>query len=94
MAKKQKTFNLPPLFRRDRDILALANNPKKFAAFKDVIDTAAKVSENMQSCKTLKEWFAFVETKLPDFTNKEEFTQKLESLVYEYSNESENSNPA
>ncbi len=94
MAKKHKSFNMPPLFKRDKDLLAIANNPKKFTALKEVIDAAAKASEKMETCKTLREWFNAVEPRLPDFTNKTEFTQKLETLVYEYSDESERSNPA
>ena len=94
MAKKHKPFKIPPLFKRDRDILSIANDQKKFAALKEVIDSATKVSEKLETCKTLEEWFAIVETKLPDFANKTEFTKKLEKLVYEYSNESEGSDPA
>lgn len=94
MAKKHKPFKIPPLFKRDRDLLSIANDPKKFTALKEVIDSAVKISENLETCKTLQEWLAVAETKLPDFTNKNEFTKKLENLVYEYSNESERSDPA
>lgn len=94
MAKKHKPFNIPPLFKRDKDLLSIANDPKKFAALKEVVDSAVKVSEKLETCKTLQEWFAIAETKLPDFANKTEFTKKLEKLVYEYSNESEGSDPA
>ena len=48
MAKKHKLFKIPPLFKRDRDILSIANDPKKFAALKEVIDSATKVSEKLE----------------------------------------------
>ena len=94
MPKKHKPFKIPPLFKRDKDLLSIVNNPKKLAALRDIVDTAAEVSEKIETCKTLQEWFSIAEARLPDFANKTEFTQKLEKLVYEYSNESEGSNPA
>lgn len=94
MAKKHKVFKIPPLFKSDRDLLSIANDPKKFAALRDVIDKAAGISEKFKQCKTLSEWLSVVVGLLPEFEKKSEFVQKLETLAYEYNNESENSKPA
>jgi len=90
--KKPKTFNMPPLFKRDKDMLSIINDPKKFQALKDVVDQAAKVSENLKHFKDLQTWYAYVITILPDFENSSNFKNQLETLVNEYCNESERDN--
>lgn len=85
---------MQPLFRRDKDLLSIINNPTKMAALKQVVDSAKTVSENMKKPNTLESWFASVCQQIPEISNKQEFTQKLEKLVYEYSDESERNNPA
>ena len=46
--KKPKQFSMPPLFKRDKDMLSIMNDPKKMKALKEVVDQAAKVSENIK----------------------------------------------
>lgn len=90
--KKPKQFSMPPLFKRDKDMLSIMNDPKKMKALKDVIDQAAKVSENLKHFKDLYTWYAYVITILPDFENSSNFKNQLETLINEYCNESERDN--
>lgn len=85
---------MPPLFKRDRDLLSIINDPSKMAALKNVVDSAKTVSENMKAPTTLEAWLESVRPQIPEISNKQEFTQKLETLVYEYSDESKRNNPA
>ncbi len=90
--KKPKQFNMPPLFKRDKDLLSIINDQKKLNALKGVIDQAAKVSENLKHFKDLHTWYAYVITILPDFENSSNFKTQLETLINEYCNESERDN--
>lgn len=92
--KKHKPFKIQPLFRRDKDLLSIMNDPTKLAVLKEVVDSAKTVSENMKKPKTLESWYAAVVQQIPEISKKQEFTQKLEELVYEYSNEPKRNNPA
>lgn len=92
--RKHKPIKMPPLFKRDKDLLSIINNPTKMAALKSVVDSAKTVSENMKKPKTLESWLDVVRVQIPEISNKQEFTQKLERLVYEYSDEPERNNPA
>lgn len=91
MAHGKSSFKMPPLFRKEKDFYSIVNDPKKLQALKAVVDQAAKVNDNFKHFKTIFEWYAYVETILPDFEKKKEFTEKLEKLIYEYSNESKGS---
>lgn len=91
MHNKKKTFKIPPLFNKEKDLYSIVNNPKKLEALKAVVNQAAKINENFKSFKTVFEWYAYVETLIPNFEKKQEFTEKLEKLVYEYTDESERS---
>lgn len=73
-------------------MLLIMNDPKKMKALKDVIDQAAKVSENLKHFKDLYTWYAYVITILPDFENSSNFKNQLETLINEYCNESERDN--
>ena len=42
---------MPPLFKKDRDMLSIINSPEKMKALKEVVDQAAKVSENLKHFK-------------------------------------------
>lgn len=88
MAHGKSKIKMPPLFKRERDLLSIANNPQKLKALKEVIDQTAKINENIKNFKNIHEWFCYVETLIPNFDQKTEFTKKLEALVYEYYNES------
>lgn len=90
--KKQKQFKMPPLFKKDRDMLSIINSPEKMKALKEVVDQAAKVSENLKHFKDLQTWYAYVITILPDFENMSNFKNQLETLINEYCNESERNN--
>jgi hypothetical protein len=87
MAHGKNKFKMPPMFKRDKDLLSIANDPKKFNALKAVIDQAAKMNENFKHFKNIHEWYCYVETLIPEFEKKTEFTKKLEELVYEYYDE-------
>lgn len=84
---------MPPLFKKEKDFYGIVNDPKKLKALKDVVDQAAKVNNNLKNPKTLHEWLAYVTTIIPNFEKKNEFTEKLEALVYEYNDEQEGSLP-
>lgn len=90
--KKQKQFKMPPLFKKDRDMLSIINSPEKMKALKEVVDQAAKVSENLKHFKDLQTWYTYVITILPDFENMSNFKNQLETLINEYCNESERNN--
>lgn len=83
---------MPPLFKKDRDMLSIINSPEKMKALKEVVDQAAKVSENLKHFKDLRTWYAYVITILPDFENMSNFKNQLETLINEYCNESERNN--
>lgn len=83
---------MPPLFKKDRDMLSIINSPEKMKALKEVVDQAAKVSENLKHFKDLQTWYAYVITILPDFENMSNFKNQLETLINEYCNESERNN--
>lgn len=83
---------MPPLFKKDRDMLSIINSPEKMKALKEVVDQAAKVSENLKHFKDLQAWYAYVITILPDFENMSNFKNQLEALINEYCNESERNN--
>ncbi len=91
MAHGKSSFKMPPLFRKEKDFYSIVNDPKKLQALKAVVDQAAKVNDNFKQFKTNFEWYAYVETIFPEFKKKKEFTEKLEKLIYEYSNESKRS---
>ena len=90
--KKPKQFKMPPLFKKDRDMMSIINNPAKMQALKEVVDQAAKVTENLKHFKDLQTWYAYVITILPDFENSSNFKNQLETLINEYCNESERDN--
>lgn len=90
--KKRNAPKLQPLFNRQRTIDSLIQNPNKFAELKKVMDKAYDVSERMQASKTLLAWHAYVISILPDFQKKTEFLTKLDELINEYNDESENDN--
>jgi len=93
MAHGKSNFKMPPLFKKEKDFYGIVNDPKKLKALKEVVDQAAKVNNNLKNPKTLHEWLAYVTTIIPNFENKNEFTEKLEALVYEYNDEQEGSLP-
>lgn len=80
---------MPPLFKSERDLLDIANNPKKLSALRDVVDSATRVFDNSKPCKTLDEWFAVSEVRIPEFQGREKFVEALGNLINEYSNEPE-----
>lgn len=89
MAHGKHTYKLPPLFKKEKDLFNIANDPKKLKALKEVVDQAAKIGDNFKKFKDIHEWYCYVETLIPNFENKTEFTEKLEALVYEYYDEQE-----
>lgn len=91
MAHGKNKFKMPPLFKKEKDLFRIANNPKKLEALKEVVDQAAKINNNLKNPKNLHEWLAYVTTLIPGFEKKNEFTEKLEALVYEYNDEQEDS---
>lgn len=93
MHNKKKTFKLPPLFKKEKEFLSIANNPQKLNELKNIVNQAVKINEKFKSFKTLFEWYAYCETLIPEFEKKSEFTKKLEELIYEYTNESKGSDP-
>ena len=93
MAHGKHTYKLPPLFKKEKDFYGIVNDPKKLKALKEVVDQASKVNSHLKDFKNVYEWFCFVETLIPNFEQKTEFTEKLEALVNEYHNEPEASLP-
>ena len=97
MAHGKHTYKMPPLFKKEnarRTVQTqLVNNPKKLQALKEVVDQASKVNSHLKDFKNVYEWFCFVETLIPNFEQKTEFTEKLEALVNEYHNEPEDGLP-
>ena len=93
MAHGKHTYKMPPLFRKEKDLFNIANDPKKLKALKEVVDQAAKVNEHFKKFNNINEWYSYVETLIPNFAKKNEFTEKLEALVYEYNDEQEGSLP-
>lgn len=91
MAHGKHSYKMPPLFKKEKDFYGIVNDPKKLKALKEVVEQAAKVNDNLKNFKNLHEWYCFVETLIPNFEQKTEFTKKLEALVYEYYNEPEDS---
>jgi len=89
MAHGKNKFKMPPLFRKEKDLFNIANDPKKLKALKEVVDQAAKVNEHFKKFNNINEWYSYVGTLIPNFEKKNEFTEKLEALVYEYYNEQE-----
>lgn len=93
MAHGKHTYKMLPLFKKEKDFYSIVNNPKKLQALKEVVDQASKVNSHLKDFKNVYEWFCFVETLIPSFEQKTEFTEKLEALVNEYHNEPEDSLP-
>ena len=60
MAHGKNKFKMPPMFKRDKDLLSIANDPKKFNALKAVIDQATKMNENFKHFKNIHEWYCYV----------------------------------
>ena len=89
MAHGKNKFKMPPLFKKEKDLFGIVNDPKKLKALKEVVDQAAKVNEHLKEFKNIHEWLAYVTTLIPNFEKKNEFTEKLEALVYEYYDEQE-----
>lgn len=81
---------MQPLFRRERDMLSIVNNPEKLKKLAEIVNQASKTSENLKKCDDLKGWFAYTTQLLPEtFKKREEFISKLSELINEYNNESE-----
>ena len=93
MAHGKNKFKMPPLFKKEKDLFSIANDPKKLNALKEVIDKATKINENFKKFKNIHEWYCYIETLIPNFEKKKEFTEKLEALIYEYYDEQEDSLP-
>lgn len=93
MAHGKHTYKMPPLFKKEKDLFGIVNDPKKLKALKEVVDQAAKVNEHFKKFNNINEWYSYVETLIPNFEKKNEFTEKLEALVYEYNDEQEGSLP-
>ena len=91
MAHGKNNFKMPPLFKKEKDLFSIANDPKKLNALKEVVEQAAKINENFKKFKNIHEWYCYVETLIPNFEKKTEFTEKLKALIYEYYDEPENS---
>ena len=89
MAHGKSSFKIPPLFKKEKEFYSIVNNPTKFKALMEVVDKAAQVNEHFKNFKSVQEWSFYVETLLPEFDKKEEFINKLEELVDEYSDEQE-----
>ena len=51
MAHGKNKFKMPPLFRKEKDLFNIANDPKKLKALKEVVDQAAKVNEHFKYIK-------------------------------------------
>lgn len=86
--KKHANFKMPPLFRKEKDMINIVNNPEKLKKLAEVVAKAHSTSENLKKFDDIIGWFGYVSQLLPnDFKKKEEFVFKLEELVNEYSNE-------
>ena len=88
--KKRKPFVMQPLFRREKDMLGIVNDPTKLRKLAEAVAQAKATSENLKKCEDLQGWFAYTTQLLPEnFTQKDEFILKLSELINDYSNEPE-----
>lgn len=88
--KKKKPIVLPPLFRKERDMMGIVNNPEKLKKLADVVAQAQTTVDNLKKCDDLRSWMAYTIQLLPQtFEKREEFITKLSELVDEYCNEPE-----
>ena len=84
--KKHKTFKMQPLFRRDKDLLAIINSKDGL----DKVKELAQITNNMQktvsiAAKDLIEWQDKACALLPnDFKQNKQFLTELSKLVARY----------
>jgi len=84
--KKHKTFKMQPLFRRDKDLLAIINSKDGL----DKVKELAQITNNMQktvsiAAKDLIEWQDKACALLPnDFKQNKQFLTELSNLVARY----------
>lgn len=87
--KKQKTFKMQPLFRREKDYTKLINQP-------DTIKELAEIANKMQAsanklnevAKDLTDWHVRICTILPaEFQNNNELKEDIANLVAKYDNQ-------
>lgn len=92
--KKRKPVVMQPLFRREKDMLGIVNDPTKLKKLAEAVAQARATTENLKKCEDLKAWFAYTSELLPaDFAQKDEFILKLGELINDYSNEPERNDP-
>lgn len=93
--KKKKVLqspNLQHMFRREKDLLSIINNPKKMEAVLELGRAANKLERNLTATESLDEWTMKVLQLLPaNMTSeeKEDFGAKLMEFVNGYRSESE-----
>lgn len=90
--KKRNPIKLPPLFNTKKEYLKIISNPKKVSELSKLLTSANKIAESVTHPTDLIAWLSYCIEILPDFENKNEFIEKLKSLVNEYYNEPERSN--
>lgn len=84
--KKHKPFKMQPLFRRDKDLLAIINSKDGL----DKVKELAQITNNMQktvsiAAKDLIEWQDKACALLPnDFKQNKQFLTELSNLVARY----------
>lgn len=88
--KKKKPIVLPPIFRKEKDMIGIVNNPEKLKKLAEAVAQAHATSENLKKCTDMRAWLAYTIQLLPDsFEQKDEFILKLNELINEYCNEPE-----
>lgn len=85
--KKKKSIVMPPLFRKEKDMMGIVNNPDKLKALAEIVAQANKVTDTIKECKDMTTWHSYVVSLVPQFEKREEFITKLNELVNEYCDE-------